>query len=67
MPQIEREINFEASSAPGFQIMQNLYTNHVEIIELYFLLFALLFDSRKIRELPQKANVIKNLNSNHLI
>jgi hypothetical protein len=50
-------MTIEACSAPGFQIIQNLYSKHVEIVELYYLLFALLFDSQKIRELPQNANV----------
>lgn len=56
-PNIEHEINIDACSVPGFQIMQNLYSHHVDIVEIYYLLFSLLFGSQKIRELPENANV----------
>ncbi len=42
---------------PGFQMLQFFYSKHVDVVELYYLLFALLFNSQKIRELPDTADV----------
>lgn len=42
-------------SAPGFQIIQVYFGQNVELVELYLLLFALLFDVHRIRALPKLA------------
>jgi hypothetical protein len=42
----------EACSAPGFQIMQAWLAKSADLVELYYLLFALLFDAQRIKELP---------------
>jgi len=46
------DMNIEICSTYGFQIMQVYFAKNVEITELYYLLFALLFDTQKIKELP---------------
>lgn len=46
------EVNIEACTAPGFQIMQVLLAKRADLVELYYLLFALLFDAQRIKELP---------------
>lgn len=45
-------INMTATQVPGFQLMQNYFAKNAEIVELYYLLFALLFDAQRIKELP---------------
>lgn len=44
-------------SAPGFQIIQVYFGQNVELVELYLLLFALLFDVQRIRPLPKLATL----------
>jgi hypothetical protein len=46
------EVNMEACSAPGFQIMQAFFARNADTVELYYLLFALLLDAQRIKELP---------------
>lgn len=47
-------------SVPGFQIIQVFFEKHVEIVELYSLLLALLFDAQRIREIPDKMDLDLN-------
>ena len=55
---IDKEaISVEACCFPCFQMMQLLYSQHVEIVHLYYLLFALLFDNQKLKEIPTNASV----------
>ncbi len=44
-------------SAPGFQIIQIYFAQNVELVELYLLLFALLFDVQRIRPLPRESKL----------
>jgi hypothetical protein len=55
------EFNLEACAAPGFQVMQVFLAKHADFIELYYLLFALLFDTQRIKELPSFPDL--NLNN----
>ena len=49
------EINMEACSAPGFQLMQVYFAKNPQLVELYYLLFALLFDAQRIKEMSGSA------------
>ncbi len=51
--QISNEMNIEICAIPCFQLMQVFFSKSVETVELYYLLFALLFDAQKINELPK--------------
>ncbi len=55
------DINLDACQVPGFQLMQIYFSKNPDIVELYYLLFALLFDAQRIKELPENADL--NLNS----
>lgn len=55
------ELNLDVCSVPGFQLMQIYFAKQPHITELYYLLFALLFDAQRIKELPVAAT------HNHLI
>ena len=48
------QINMSASMVPGFQLMQVYFAKNAETVELYYLLFALLFDAQRVKELPSQ-------------
>jgi WD repeat and FYVE domain-containing protein 3 len=54
-------INMTATQVPGFQLMQIYFAKNAQIVELYYLLFALLFDAQRIKDLP--AEPVLDLNS----
>lgn len=54
------DINTDACTAPGFQIMQYFFARNAHLTELYYLLFALLFDAQRIKELPVDAELDLN-------
>ncbi len=49
--------SLEIYAMPGYQMIQYFYSKHVEVVELYYLLFALLFNCQKIKELPETTDV----------
>lgn len=58
------EINTEVCSLPGFQIMQIYFAKQSHLTELYYLLFALLFDAQRIKDLPPAVTVDSQLDLN---
>ena len=54
----------EVCTAPGFQVMQTWLAKSADLVELYYLLFALLFDAQRIKELPTTTTKLDlNLNT----
>lgn len=58
------EINMDVCSVPGFQIIQVYFAKQSHLTELYYLLFALLFDAQRIKELPSTVTVDAQLDLN---
>lgn len=56
----EMMMNMEICTAPCFQLIQVYFSKSVDTVELYYLLFALLFDAQKIKELPADADLDLN-------
>ena len=50
----------EVCSVPGFQLIQIYLAKSVDVVELYYMLFALLFDAQKIKELPERTRLDLN-------
>lgn len=58
------ELNLDVCSVPGFQLMQVYFAKQAHLTELYYLLFALLFDAQRIKELPAAATQDAQLDLN---